>query len=55
LFGLAAVISSSALFAQEPVVGKVDESLFTDSDPVLHRNKQATLHIMRELLQCGQI
>ena len=37
-----------------PVVGRVDESMFTDTDPVLHRNKQATLHIMRELLQCGQ-
>ena len=37
-----------------PVVGKADESLFTDADPVLNRNKQATLHIMRELLQCGQ-
>src|SRR5262245_28615811 len=54
LFGFAAVVSSSALFAQEPVVGKADESMFTDSDPVLHRNKQATLHIMKELLQCGQ-
>ncbi|BAK67748.1 hypothetical protein SLG_30730 [Sphingobium sp. SYK-6] len=40
--------------AQEPVTG-VDnpEALFTDSDPVLHRNKQAALHIMRELLQCN--
>ena len=37
-----------------PVVGRADESMFTDTDPVLHRNKQATLHIMRELLQCGQ-
>ena len=37
-----------------PVVGKADESMFTDTDPVLNRNKQATLHIMRELLQCGQ-
>ena len=34
--------------------GRADESMFTDTDPVLHRNKQATLHIMRELLQCGQ-
>jgi hypothetical protein len=25
--------------------------LFVDDDPVLHRNKQTTLHIMRELLQ----
>ena len=37
-----------------PSSGRADESMFTDTDPVLHRNKQATLHIMRELLQCGQ-
>jgi predicted SnoaL-like aldol condensation-catalyzing enzyme len=37
-----------------PVTGRADESMFTDTDPVLHRNKQATLRIMRELLQCGQ-
>lgn len=43
------------LFAQEPVVGVDDpESLFVDDDPALHRNKQAALHIMRELLQCNQ-
>jgi predicted SnoaL-like aldol condensation-catalyzing enzyme len=43
------------LGAQEPVVGVADpESLFVDSDPALHRNKQAALHIMRELLQCNQ-
>ena len=46
---------SAPLLAQEPVVGVDDpESLFVDEDPVLHRNKQATLHIMRELLQCNQ-
>ena len=33
---------------------KEPEKLFTDTDPRLHRNKQAALHIMRELLQCGQ-
>jgi predicted SnoaL-like aldol condensation-catalyzing enzyme len=66
LFSLAALGSVFAVgssYAQQPaaqvpqsapVVGKADESMFTDSDPVLHRNKQATLHIMRELLQCGQ-
>jgi predicted SnoaL-like aldol condensation-catalyzing enzyme len=57
LFALAATLSfsSGTLFAQEPVVGVADpESLFRDSDPAIHRNKQATLHIMRELLQCGQ-
>src|SRR5687768_1717464 len=46
---------SSAAIAQEPVVGVADpESLFRDPDPTLNRNKQAALHIMRELLQCGQ-
>jgi predicted SnoaL-like aldol condensation-catalyzing enzyme len=54
LYAFAAVIASSAVFAQEPVVGRADESMFTDTDPVLHRNKQTTLRIMRELLQCGQ-
>lgn len=49
------LFSSFSLNAQEPVVGVDDpESLFVDDDPVLHRNKQATLHIMRELLQCAQ-
>src|SRR6188474_1742307 len=43
------------LRAQEPVVGVKDpESLFKDPDPALNRNKQAALHIMRELLQCAQ-
>jgi predicted SnoaL-like aldol condensation-catalyzing enzyme len=52
---ISALSISLAAVAQEPVVG-VDEpeSLFMDEDPVLHRNKQATLHIMRELLQCNQ-
>jgi predicted SnoaL-like aldol condensation-catalyzing enzyme len=52
---LVGLVSSFSLWAQEPVVGVDDpESLFVDEDPVLHRNKQATLHIMRELLQCNQ-
>src|SRR5215467_10778572 len=52
---LTLVPAGSALYAQEPVVGVKDpEALFKDSDPALNRNKQATLHIMRELLQCGQ-
>ncbi|QZH75288.1 MAG: nuclear transport factor 2 family protein [Erythrobacter sp.] len=39
----------------DPVVAHPDpESLFTSDDPELHRNKQAALHIMRELLQCNQ-
>ncbi len=46
---------SSSLYAQEPVVGVKDpEALFKDSNPTLNKNKQAALHIMRELLQCGQ-
>jgi predicted SnoaL-like aldol condensation-catalyzing enzyme len=56
-----AALTTGSLFhapelrAQEPVVGVKDpESLFKDTNPVLHRNKQAALHIMRELLQCGQ-
>ena len=39
----------------DPVVGHPDpESLFTSSDPELHRNKQAALHIQRELLKCNK-
>jgi len=39
----------------DPVVAHPDpESLFTSRDPKLNRNKQAALHIMRELLQCNQ-
>src|SRR3954447_11992178 len=53
---LAVLVSvGSVLHAQEPVVGVKDpESLFKSSDPKLNRNKEAALHIMRELLQCGQ-
>jgi predicted SnoaL-like aldol condensation-catalyzing enzyme len=55
LVALIALVGSVTAFAQEPVVGVADpESLFVDADPVLHRNKQAALHIMRELLQCNQ-
>jgi predicted SnoaL-like aldol condensation-catalyzing enzyme len=53
---VAALVSvGSTLYGQEPVVGVKDpESLFKDENPAIHRNKQAALHIMRELLQCGQ-
>src|SRR6185436_4922081 len=55
LLALLTLVLSSSAFAQEPVVGVADpESLFKDSDAKLNRNKQAALHIMRELLQCGQ-
>ena len=55
LLGIGALLVSLPLMAQEPVIGVDDpESLFVDEDATLHRNKQAALHIMRELLQCGQ-
>jgi predicted SnoaL-like aldol condensation-catalyzing enzyme len=41
--------------AQEAVVAAPDpESLFTSPDPVLNRNKQAAMHIVKELLECNQ-
>ena len=47
-------VAASAGFAQEPVVGVADpESLFTDTNPKLNANKQAALHIMKDLLQCN--
>lgn len=56
LFGICALFASGTLFAQAAPVVAVDdpESLFVDDDPAIHRNKQAALHIMRELLQCNQ-
>jgi predicted SnoaL-like aldol condensation-catalyzing enzyme len=56
LAALALCCVSAPALAQlhEPVVGVADpEALFTDKDPVLHKNKQAALRIMRELLQCN--
>jgi len=54
LLAVLALFAALPAFAQEPVVGVDDpESLFTDSDPKLHANKQAALRIMRELLQCN--
>ena len=39
----------------DPVVPHPDpESLFTSSDPLLNRNKQAALHIQRNLLKCSE-
>ena len=49
------LVLSFSLYAQEPVKGVDDpESLFVDDNPMLNRNKQAALHIERELLQCNQ-
>src|SRR2546426_11567919 len=40
--------------AQAPVVGSPNpESLFTSKDPKLNTNKQAVMHIMRDLLEAG--
>jgi hypothetical protein len=50
------VLAALALpvFAQELVRGVANpESLFTDTNPRLHANKQAALHIMKDLLQCN--
>jgi predicted SnoaL-like aldol condensation-catalyzing enzyme len=62
LIAVAAFAATAPTFAQapmralsDPVVAHPDpESLFTSKDPKLHRNKQAAMHIMRELLQCNQ-
>ena len=46
--------AATPLAAQAPVTGVADgEALFRDKDPKLNTNKQAALHIMRELLQCN--
>ena len=55
--GAAALLSSLALPAaaqalNDPVVGVKDpEALFTSKDPKLNRNKQAALHIEKDLLE----
>jgi len=56
LVALVALPASAQMRAlSDPVVAHPDpESLFTSKDKALHRNKQAALHIMRELLQCNQ-
>ncbi len=44
----------SPVSAQEPVKGVANpEALFTDTNPRLNTNKQAALHIMKDLLQCN--
>jgi predicted SnoaL-like aldol condensation-catalyzing enzyme len=53
--GLTAIVMGATLLAaQDPVVGSKDpESLFTSKDPKLNTNKQATMHIMRDLLEAN--
>ncbi|HKV04829.1 MAG TPA: nuclear transport factor 2 family protein [Candidatus Acidoferrales bacterium] len=51
---LAVLLSCLPMVAQEPVVGVANpESLFTSPDPKLNANKQAALHIMRDLLEAN--
>jgi predicted SnoaL-like aldol condensation-catalyzing enzyme len=55
IVGMAAMLAlGGVIAAQEPVVGHPDpESLFTSKDPKLHTNKQAAMHIVRDLLEAG--
>ena len=48
-------IASLPALAQAPVVGVADpDALFTDKDPLLHKNKQAAYHIVKDLLEANQ-
>jgi predicted SnoaL-like aldol condensation-catalyzing enzyme len=54
LFAWLALLGSVALHAQEPVTAAPNQdALFTDKDPVLHRNKQAAYKIVKDLLEAG--
>ena len=52
---LASLLLVSTAFAQHaPVTGSLNpEALFTSQDHKLNRNKKATLHIVRDLLEAG--
>ena len=51
---VAVIVAAGLIEAQTPVTGAADpEALFTSPDPKLHRNKQAAMHIMRDLLEAG--
>ena len=51
---LLASLAAAPAIAQEPVRGAANpESLFTDRNAKLNTNKQAALHIMKDLLQCN--
>ena len=51
---LLTLASVSAFGQAAPVVGVADPApLFTDKDPVLHKNKQAAMHIVIDLLTYG--
>ena len=47
-------LAPARVFSQEPVKGVANpEALFTDKNATLNTNKQAALHIMKDLLQCN--
>lgn len=51
---IAMLFTCSAAFAQEPVVGVTGaaaDAMFTDKNPTLNTNKQATYHIIKDLLE----
>jgi predicted SnoaL-like aldol condensation-catalyzing enzyme len=56
LAGLISLVAAAAAFGQAaPVVAADDPAaLFTDKDPVLNKNKQAAMHIVIDLLECGR-
>ncbi len=53
---IASLIASANLFGQAaPVVGVADPTpLFKDKDKTLNANKQAAMHIVIDLLECGK-
>jgi predicted SnoaL-like aldol condensation-catalyzing enzyme len=54
LFAALLAAAGVPLFAQEPVEGVSNpEALFHDKDKKLNRNKQAAMHIVIDLLECG--
>jgi predicted SnoaL-like aldol condensation-catalyzing enzyme len=54
VLGLLLVAAVNVFPQAEPVTGVADPTaLFTDKDPKLNRNKQAAMHIVLDLLECG--
>jgi predicted SnoaL-like aldol condensation-catalyzing enzyme len=50
----ALALAAATSYAQEPVVGVANpDALFTDKDPVLHKNKQAAYGIVKVLIESG--
>jgi predicted SnoaL-like aldol condensation-catalyzing enzyme len=56
LLAVTAVLLHVAGAAQEPVVGASDsDALFHSSDPKLDTNKQVAYHILRDILEAGNV